>query len=229
VTKDHVFPDSWYPESTPETVQRWTVPSCLRCNRELGLIEKEVFVRLGLCVNPQKVAATGISKRVVRSFGIGAEGLDEDEKRIRAALKAEVMRDAKPFSEKVLPHVLPGTGPHPEVPIEQQLQINIPGDKLHQVARKIVRGCEYWFSNGRIVEPPHEIEIFFAHEKDIPDVIRIFSAFNSFHFGPGFRVRRGNAHDEPLSALYEVVIWDSVIFYASLLAPYEAPGKVEQA
>src|ERR1700694_4986341 len=113
MTKDHVFPDSWYPESTPKTVQRWTVPSCGRCNRELGHVEKEVFVRLGLCVNPQKVAATGISKRVIRSLGIGAEDIDEDEKRIRAALKDEVLRGAKPFAEEVRPHILPGIGPHP--------------------------------------------------------------------------------------------------------------------
>ena len=112
LTKDHVFPDSWYPESTPGTVQHWTVPACLPCNGELGLVEKEVFVRLGLCVNPQKVAATGISKRVIRSLGIRAEGLDEDEKRIRAALKDEVLRGAKPFAEEDRPHILPGTGPH---------------------------------------------------------------------------------------------------------------------
>jgi hypothetical protein len=35
--------------------------------------------------------------------------------------------------------------------------------------------------------------------------------FDSFHFGPGFRVRRGAAHDEPLPAIYEVAIWDSLI------------------
>src|SRR5262245_28735672 len=79
-TKDHVFPDSWYPESTPKTVQRWTVPSCKPCNRDLCKTEREVFVRLGLCVNPEKLAATGISKRVIRSMGIGAKDIDEDEK-----------------------------------------------------------------------------------------------------------------------------------------------------
>ena len=143
LTKDHVFPDSWYPESTPGTVQRWTAPACLLCNGELGPVEKEVFVRLGLCVNPEKVAATGISKRVLRSLGIGAEGLDEDEKRIRAALKNEVLRGAKPFVEEARPHVLPGIGPHPEASSAQQIQIDIPADKLYQVARKIVRD-EYW-------------------------------------------------------------------------------------
>jgi hypothetical protein len=222
LTKDHVFPDSWYPQSTPGTVQRWTVPSCLPCNRDLGLVEKEVFVRLGLCVNPKKVAATGISKRVILSLGIGAEGLDDDEKRIRAALKREVLRSAKRFVEEDRPHILPGIGPHPEAPPEQQIQIDIPSDKLYQVAQKIVRGCEYWFSNGRIVDPPYAIDIYFAHQADVPDVVRMFSAFDAFHLGPGFRVRRGAAHDEPLTAIYEVVIWKSLTFYATILAPEQA-------
>src|SRR5271168_4263898 len=133
LTKDHVFSDSWYPDSTPSTVQRWTVPSCRTCNGDLGLVEKEVFVRLGLCVNPTKVAATGISKRIIRSFGIDAEGIDEDEKKIRAALKDEVLRGTKPFTAAALPHLLPGIGPHPEAPAEDQLQIAIPADKLNLV------------------------------------------------------------------------------------------------
>jgi hypothetical protein len=226
-TKDHVFPDSWYPESTPGNVQRWTVPCCEKCNRDLGLIEKEVFVRLGLCINPEKVAATGISKRVIRSFGIGAQDLDEDEARIRAALKKEVLKSAKPYSDEANPHLLPGIGPHPEAPAEQQFQIDIPADKLYEVARKIIRGCEYWFSNGRIVELPYQIEIFFAHQAHVPDVVRMFSQFDSFHFGPGFRVRRGAAQDEPLSAIYEVVIWDTLIFYATILGPGPAPAAVD--
>jgi len=181
-------------------------------------------VRLGLCVNPAKVTATGISKRVVRSFGIGVEDLDEDEARIRAALKNEVLKSAKPYSDEAKPHLLPGIGPHPEALAEQQLQIDIPADKLYEVARKIARGCEFWFSNGRIVESPYQIEIFFAHQAHVPDVVRMFSHFDAFHLGPGFRVRRGVAHDEPLSAIYEVVIWDSLIFYATILVP--TPGPV---
>lgn len=220
-TRDHVFPDSWYPDSTPANIQRWTVPSCGRCNGELGLTEKEVFVRLGLCVNPEKAAATGISKKVIRSMGIGAEGIDEDEKRIRAALREEVLKGAKPYSEEDRPHILPGIGPHPEAAPENQVQIYIPANKLYEVAKKIVRGCEYWFADGRIVEPPYEIEVFFPHQRDVPDVVRTFSAFSSFHLGPGFCVRRGSAREDPWSAIYEVVIWDSLTFYATVLSPFE--------
>jgi hypothetical protein len=222
-TKDHVFPDSWYPGSTPKTVQRWTVPSCRRCNGELGLTEKEVFVRLALCVNPQKLGAAGISKTAIRSMGIGEREIDEDEKRIRGALKAEVLKDAKRFSDDSRPHVLPGLGPHPEAPTGEQIQIDIPADKLFEVAKKIVRGCEYWFAGGRIIEPPYEIDIFFAHQGDIPDVLRAFDGFNAHYFGPGFRVRRGEAREDSRSAIYEVVIWDSLTFYATILSPEGPP------
>src|SRR6516164_1177736 len=64
-TKDHVFPDSWYPDSTPKSVQRWTVPSCARCNRESGEFENEAFIRLALCVDPRKEAAKGLAKRAL--------------------------------------------------------------------------------------------------------------------------------------------------------------------
>ena len=134
-TKDHVFPDSWYPESTPTTVQRWTVPCCVRCNGELGQAETEVFVRLALCVNPQKIAASGLSQRAIRSMGIRARELGENEKRIRDALKNRVLKGARPISEEGRRNLLPGLGPHPEAPSEQQILIDIPAELLHRVGK----------------------------------------------------------------------------------------------
>ena len=43
-TKDHVFPSSWYPDTTPDEVQRWTAPSCQRCNVESGRLEEDLLV-----------------------------------------------------------------------------------------------------------------------------------------------------------------------------------------
>jgi hypothetical protein len=56
-TRDHVFPKSWYPETATGEIQRWTVPSCDACNNKLGGIEKVVFNRLALCVDPRKAAS----------------------------------------------------------------------------------------------------------------------------------------------------------------------------
>jgi hypothetical protein len=47
-TRDHVFPASWYPSTTPPEVQRWTVPSCTKCNGGLGKMERELFIRLAM-------------------------------------------------------------------------------------------------------------------------------------------------------------------------------------
>jgi len=70
-TKDHVFPTSWYPETTPEDIQRWTAPSCGECKNSLGSMEKKVFSRLILCVDPQKPEAAGLYARLKRSLGVG--------------------------------------------------------------------------------------------------------------------------------------------------------------
>ncbi len=196
-------------------MQRWTVPSCRRCNGNSGELENEVFVPLALCGNPLKIAAAGLSKKALRSLGVGVSGdLDDEEKRRRRAVMERVFRDAKPYSPAVQPHVLPGLGPHPEAPHNQQLQIMVPGEKLQEVFGKIVRGCEYWLANGRIVEPPYGVAVYFVHDADVPDVARAFARFGPVHLGPGFRVRRAGAHDEPLTALYEIVLWDTLRFYA---------------
>lgn len=35
-TRDHVFPASWYPDTTPHEIQRRTLPCCPACNRRLN-------------------------------------------------------------------------------------------------------------------------------------------------------------------------------------------------
>jgi hypothetical protein len=56
-TKDHVFPGSWYPDTTPDAVRRWTAPSCERCNGYFGHLEKELLVFFACCIDPTKPAA----------------------------------------------------------------------------------------------------------------------------------------------------------------------------
>src|SRR5271155_3734122 len=82
-TKDHVFPRSWYPRTTPANVQRWTVPSCGSCNGKFGEMEKELFIRLVLCVGPVKAEASGLSRAALESLGVGVPGLSLTEKRHR--------------------------------------------------------------------------------------------------------------------------------------------------
>jgi hypothetical protein len=72
---DHVFPTSWFPDSTAGTVQRWTVPSHRECNTDLGAIEKGVFLRLAMCVDRRKIQASGVAQKALRSLDPTAPGL----------------------------------------------------------------------------------------------------------------------------------------------------------
>jgi hypothetical protein len=216
-TKDHVFPDSWYPTSTPVKVQRWTAPSCRSCNEHFGEMEKELFVRLALCVDPQKVGAMGLSKRAVRSFGVEAGGISSEERQHREALRDKILREIKPYTSAAQPHTLPGLGAHPGFPIDEMLQIEIPADKLQEVARKIVRGCEYWLANGRIIDPPYQVEIFFVNETP-NDVLRVLASSGVNYLGPGCRIRRAGAVDGSGVAMYEIMVWTAWQFYAVI--PY---------
>jgi hypothetical protein len=145
-------------------------------------------------------------------MGIGVEGLSGDEKRHRDARRRELLNDARPYSADIQPHIIPGLGPRPEAPVSSQMQITIPAEGIHAVVKKIVRGCEYWLAGGRIVESPYEIEVFFLTETP-EEVRKLMAAFalGPVYLGPGLRIRRGG--------LYELVMWDTLTAYASILTP----------
>ena len=74
----HVFPSSWYPDTTPKGLERWTAPSCGRCNGEFGRLEKDLLVFFACCMDPTKPATKGLYQRVRRTMGIGVSGLSDE-------------------------------------------------------------------------------------------------------------------------------------------------------
>jgi hypothetical protein len=61
--------------------------------------------------------------------------------------------------------------------------------------------------------------VFFVHEGDVPDVLRIFANFGPIYRGPGFQVCRTVTPDDPLTALYQMVIWGTLTAYVSIMTP----------
>ncbi|MGA9896683.1 MAG: hypothetical protein WBQ09_01175 [Terriglobales bacterium] len=217
-TKDHVFPSAWYPSETPPDVQRWTVPSCSQCNNKFGAMERELFIRLAMCIDPQRAEAAGLSEKAVRSMGIGAEGISLKESLHRRALKLKII--ASVWHHKPGTETLPGLGPHPGFPEDKQLAIPISANLMEEVVKKIVRGCEFELAKGRIIEEPYEIGISFVHEHNVPEAVnRAFQISSALKapLGPGFEVTRVEAHDEPGAVMYKMVIWGTLVAYASIL------------
>ena len=214
-TKDHVFPKSWYPENTPNTVQRWTAPSCDECNGQSGERERELFIRLALCVDPRNPEVEGLSRRAVRSFGVGAAGISDEERRAREALKKRILSETRSYSPGT--EIFPGLGPHPGFQPDQQHVIAIRENLMREVAKKIVRGCEYELGDSRIVESPYKLDVYFAHENQVGDVLKVFSPFGPVQQRPGFQVQRAVAHDDPLTVMYRIKVWGAWTIYASII------------
>jgi hypothetical protein len=190
-------------------------------------MEREVFNRLALCVDPGMAEAAGLSAKALRSMGIGVEDLSSREAEHRRAQKLKIIKATKPY--KAGTETLPGLGPHPGFPESELFQIDIPAELLHEVAKKMVRGCEYVLAD-RIVDKPYNVQIYFVRKHDIPD--NLVWAFQSpsaitTHLGPGFSVTRVAAHDEPKTVVYKMSVWGTLDFYATIMPEAEF-GKTPQ-
>jgi hypothetical protein len=190
-------------------------------------MEEKLLETLALCIDPRKQAASGISKKAIRAFGIGVSSLSESERRIREAKKAEFLKNLKPYDKSVDPYTIPGLGPHAGFPAEQQMQIEISANAMHSVAKKNLRGCEYWLANGRTIEPPYELEVYILPQT--PEELSRHLMFGPEYLGPGCRIRKAVLVDDPLAAIYELLIWGTwKLFFAILPADIQESGTTRE-
>jgi hypothetical protein len=144
--------------------------------------------------------------------------LSPEEKAIRANLKAKLMRETMPYSQvSGRPGILPGFGPRNDSPLESQIAISVNAEALRDVCRKIVRGLEHCVAD-RYVEPPYVLDVHFINDEAAKSLAGLFCTPSS-HLGPGFRVQRAAAQDDPRHVLYRIKIWDTMLAHGSIIIP----------
>lgn len=222
-TKDHVFPSSWYPDNTETSVQRPTVPSCASCNNNLGTIEKDLFLKLAMCIDPKKIGAQGLNKRFLVSLGIGVDPTEITPLEAKARLKTllKLIRPATPYKPGI--KALPGLGLHAGYEPEKHMVIPVPHEELTQVSEKIIRGLEYKLA-GRYIQEPLRLKVYFIENFEAADRIDLLLENHGTKtaYGPGFLVERVETNDgtHP-TMLYKISIWDTLTIYASIMTPNE--------
>ena len=121
---------------------------------------------------------------------------------------------------------MPGLGERWGRPPAEQQAIKVPGDKLMDMTRKIVRGQAY-LDNSSFIEPPYEIECYLPEEEGLEEVKELLdSAGQEYKREPGLVIRRATVEGDPVSALYEITFWDQFKTYAVVGKP-EAPQAPE--
>ncbi|OGZ97521.1 MAG: hypothetical protein A3G49_04420 [Candidatus Sungbacteria bacterium RIFCSPLOWO2_12_FULL_41_11] len=224
LTEDHIFPVSWYPDSTPENLEKWTAPSCEECNQKLGKIESEICLRVGPATNPSDSAASGIAESTMRRIKPDLARDSRSKGRKIAELK-------KLFKEFVVTTNLPPAIMKNFGPSNKSTRYHIlflPYDKLlDPFAEKIIRGLEYKLYNrfvtrDKIIRPVYLPDS--THFNEIEQLKEIIKQNGKeTNRGPGFIIE--HAHDKHGTFLYHITIWGKFKFWADVTSKHLEGGS----
>jgi TonB family protein len=198
------------------------VPCCRGCTEDLSLVESDLLIRLGLCINPytHEVAGVASTARPARGLDVGNLPKKEDGRRDR--LRAKVRADLMAYGEVAeTPGLVSGLVLDPGNVSESPV-VGIPYSDLSKIAEKFGRGCEYKLRN-RYVEPPYGLRTFIGH----PDELRAeFEGEQLFDLGPGFKIKCVRHAENPGDVAYWFLLWDTaclkvLIAFESVLVELE--------
>lgn len=227
LTWDHVFPRAWYPENTPEGLEKWKVPSCERCNAEYGALEQDLLLRMGMCLGPEDSEAAGIPQKALRTIKPEFAKAERDRlarQKARETVKAEIEWTDELNTEGLLP----GFGPRPYFEYSQYAAVKISAESLRRMGVKLAKGLTYVL-RGKTIPPDYEIEIIFPGGPDAAQVAPQFErAARTENRGPGLTVAHTWAHDDPVAALFKITVWGRLVLYAAVL-PRETANEAERA
>lgn len=216
-TWDHVFPLSWYPESTQKNLEKWKVPVCLPCNNEYSAIEQDLLLRVGLCIDPHAVESAGIVPKVLRSLNPNMAESNR-ERKAREAKRAQILRQLLQGTDVVSTAIYPNFEEKWGRPPEQQIGVPIPKKAVDRLFEKIIRGIVF-LQDGRFIEPPYSIDLYPLKEEDAPVFTDPLNKFGKIYSRPpGVVVRRAVAHEDGVSSIFEIVIWGLFKTYAVVTA-----------
>lgn len=214
LTWDHVFPEAWYPDTTPENLEKWKIPSCLPCNALHAKSESELLVRFGLCIDPDDSNNAGIVEKALRALS-PASGENEKDVRARTAHRQKILNQV--FEGEDIPYqaVYPGFGPQPGIHDLTRVAVPISATGLRRLVEKIVRGITY-LQDHKLVENPYKVEHFVLTDEGAAPIKDILTRFGKVYERPGITVTRAVVAEDQMTAVYAVGIWGRLTAYATL-------------
>jgi hypothetical protein len=206
LTWDHVFPKSWYPDTTPENIEKWKVPACLPCNKDYGKIEEDLLIKVGLCIDPKNYRGAGIGFKAVRALRADY-GKNDKDANLRKQKMEKIFREAKHGKDVPDKEVYPGFEYRGEN-INEKMWLLLENEKMKKLTEKIVRGIMF-IGNNTYIEDPYHI-YFHAYNFDVLRNIleNVYAGpFEVFDRPPGLVVLRAIAVEDKMSGIYLIDIW----------------------
>jgi hypothetical protein len=211
---DHVFPASWYPDSTPSNLEKWQIPSCIPCNTEYGKLESEFLTKVGLCLDPFDSASASIVQKALRSLKPTAARNSRDAQH-RLAKRRRILAQTL-VADQIPEHgVFPGLGDRWDIPGDRTAVL-IPADSFKRITEKIVRGI-FYIEEQKFIEPPHKVDFFALLSEDAVAIEGLLDKFGTIYARePGIVVRRAVTPEDGVSSLFSIEFWRQFRTYASV-------------
>lgn len=213
LTWDHVFPEAWYPKTTPANLAKWKIPACRECNQLHAKSEGDLFIRIGLCLDPDDPHTAGIVEKVLRAASV-RDGKDQKDASRREALRQKILNEA--YEDERIPHqaIYPGFGPHASD--AARVAIPVSATAIRRLVEKIVRGITY-IEDGKFVEKPFTVEHYALAEENAGPFRMLLDRFGTvYERGPGITIVRAVVPEDRMTAVYSIEIWRRFKSYALL-------------
>lgn len=214
-TWDHIFPRSWYPDTTPGNLYKWQAPACFTCNNRLGQLEQELLRSLAMCLDPNNPASASVTQSVLRSMQPDtANDAEEKQRRKQIARKftAGLMQgDEIPHGAAEANHTTTERGRRSD-----RIAVTLPAGHVHAWLEKTVRGMLY-FHSQRFVEDSHGFDFMPFLTRTALDGFESMMADLGVNYvnGPGIAVHMGIAEDG-ISSIFVIRLWEQIYMGAAL-------------
>ncbi len=110
--------------------------------------------------------------------------------------------------------VLPGLGPEPEAELKEQVATGVAPADLEAFVEKLVRGLTY-LQTECLINPPHVVRMQLLAPGNAQVFNEQLDKFGTtIDRSPAIRARVARAASDPLSAIYEFVIWERLSVHA---------------
>ncbi len=220
---DHVFPKSWYPDTTPDNLEKWQIPSCIPCNSRYSKIEGDLLSRVGLALDTSNPASAGVVDAALRSVNPAA-GHSERDVTLRAARGKKIMGEMLRGEQIPKDAIVPGLGERWNRELAEQMFVNVPAKSLKAMTEKFVRGLVYREDNA-FIEPPYKIDCFVVTDEGAKECVELLDKFGKLYKRePGLEIRRAVTGEDERVALYEIYFWQQFKTYASVSKEPESEG-----
>jgi len=225
-SREHVIPNSWYPDTTPSDLERWTVPSHRKCNSSLSANEEYVFRKLAAVTDPDEPAAAGIWNRAFKGMKSSA-GRNPKDKKIREAVHRKFMASTVPVaqaSQEMLKAAKRGLTNHDPA----RMLVQFDPDRLHAVISKIIRCISYKINDAPAPANAKVLQRMVGMEEFAVEKGQLFSSGQLHYLGDGLIINHGQLEERGLHAeLVTVLLWKSIVINS--IIHWDMPGKFELA